>query len=190
MKKYSYKAINQYGHLIYLTTASELTYQEQVEDEYLVDDNYTIIQETYDTETEELIADVIMKKTNGIVQNFKKPMRSNKEPIKLKITYTNGDVEIMNRTEAIKRFDKETVHIQTYSEDQDLYIEFCVKSIERITKRSCVDKKEYQKAYREANKEILKEKAKAKASQRVKGSSTIDSNGLSDMLIRANDILN
>lgn len=134
-KEYSYKAVSETGTIIHLSKTSDYDYQEQTENEYLLTDNYSIIEETYDTETEIEDAVVIMKKFNGIVQKFNSPKYKARKPIKLKITYTNGDVEIVNRMDALKRFDA-TVKIGDYNKGQEMYDVYCIKSIERVVKRA------------------------------------------------------
>ena len=132
-KEYSYKAINEFGTMIHLSITSEYDYQDQTEKEYLLTDNYSIIEESYDTETEDIDAVVIMKKMNGIVQKFRKPSVKFRKPMKLKIVFTNGDVEIVNRIDLMNRYEVSNIKYGNYNQGQDLYDLYCVKSIERVT---------------------------------------------------------
>lgn len=134
-KEYSYKAISETGTIIHLSKTSDYDYQEQTEIEYLLTDNYSIIEEEYDTDTETEDAVVVMKKFNGIVQKFNSPKYKARKPVKLKIVFTNGDVEIVNRMDALKRFDA-TIKIGDYNKGQEMYDMYCIKSIERVVKRA------------------------------------------------------
>ena len=82
MKNYSYKAIDEMGNIIHLSSVSDLSYQEQVEQEYFLSDNYFIIEEAYNTNTEEIKSVVLMKKANGIITVYKKKKTKNTKKIK------------------------------------------------------------------------------------------------------------
>lgn len=138
-KHYSYVGICTDGYIFYLSTSSERTLVQQMEDLYVTND-YQISEEELDIETEKIKSTVIINKVGSKINQIQKASRPILKPSYVEVKYKNGEVEVMSRRRFKGRYD---VHfsVGSFKEGNDMFDIFCITEIKSLSVRKPTVKK-------------------------------------------------
>jgi hypothetical protein len=141
-KTYQYTVLDSLGYIFYLTTYSEKSLKEQAVDFSPVGD-FQIWEECY--EDDQLPTTVQYTSFDSVLNvwnDLKKPESNPRTPSKVKVYYTDGLDEEMDRREFRSRFDCTQIPEGVMKKESELYERYGVIKVEFLKQRTRA-KKEY-----------------------------------------------